>query len=119
MQDGMEKEEFFPSNQKFVKNDQCTVCGKASYTYPIDGETTLEKFFDLLKADLRFQFQAPTASYNGGSEILYIRKPVMLEKAYHGNLAKPLNQLIKDGEVLHITDSSLSSGSVQLTIKFN
>jgi len=113
------KRGIFTSNQKFIKNEKCTVCGKASYTYPIDGETTLEKFFDLLRADLRFQFQAPTASFNGGSEILYIRKPAILEKAYHGNLAKPLNQLIQDGEVLHITDSSLSSGSVQLTIKFN
>jgi len=81
--------------------------------------TPWQSFFELLKADLRFQFQAPTASCGGGSEILYIGKPAMLEKAYRPNLEKPLNQLIKDGETLHITDTSLAYGSVQLTIKFN
>jgi len=112
------KRGIFTSNQKFVKNDKCTVCGKASYTFPVSGDITLAKFFDLLKADLRFQFQAPTASCGGGSEILYIGKPAMLEKAYRPNLEKPLNQLIKDGETLHITDTSLAYGSVQLIIKF-
>jgi len=113
------KRGIFTSNQKFLKNEKCTVCGKASYTFPVDPTVTLEKFFEILKEDLRFQFQAPTASVSQTGDILYIRRPPMLEKAYHGNLEKPLNQLIKDGDTLNVTDSSLQSGSVQLTIKFN
>lgn len=110
------KRGIFTSNQKFVRNEKCTVCGKAVYTFPVDPQITLEDFFDLLQTDERFQFKAPTASV--GSEILYIRNPAVLERSYRPNLEKPLQELMKDGDKVIVTDASLSSGSVTLTIKF-
>jgi len=112
------KRGIFTSNQKFVKNEKCTVCGKASYVFPISGEKTLEKFFEALKEDSRFQFATPTASVKGG-DILYIRRPAVLEKNYRPNLTKPLKELIKEGDVLAVTDSSLASGSVEFKLKFD
>jgi len=110
------KRGIFTSNQKFEKNEKCTVCGKASYTFPIAGDKTLEQFFDILKEDQRFQFQAPTASIKKG-DILYIRKPAVLEASYRSNLTKKLNELIKEGDSLIVTDASLSSGSVEFKVK--
>lgn len=112
------KRGIFTSNQAFVKNDKCTVCGKAVYSYPISGEKTLENFFDDLKNDNRFQFQTPTAKVKGG-ELLYLRAPKMLEAHYRPNLEKPLSQLLQSGDTVVVTDSSLSSGSVEFNIILN
>jgi len=110
------KRGIFTGNQKFEKNEKCTVCGKATYTFPFSGDKTLEQFFETLKEDNRFQFQAPTASIKKG-DILYIRKPAVLEANYRPNLSKKLRELIQDGDSVVVTDASLSSGSVEFKIK--
>lgn len=63
----------------------------------------------------QLQLQAPSLSF--GNTVLYMQRPPALEASTRPNLAKALGDMVADGEVLSITDPSVSQ-AVSVMVKF-
>ncbi len=92
----------------------CPVCGGEAVALTRARESTLQDLVEVLLERHDFQIKRPSLSVEGKN--LYLQAPPQLEKATRPNLDKTLCELIADGDVLTVTDSSLPfSLSLQIT----
>lgn len=103
----------------YERKANCLVCSDEAQvqTRTVDKETTLEEFMSQLGEDPAFQLKKP--SLIAESTSLYMQKPPSLEQALRPNLKKTMEELIKNGEVITITDPALGEISLSLSIQFN
>ena len=93
----------------------CPVCGGEAVALTRGRESTLQDLIDLLLERQDLQMKRPSLSVEGRN--LYLQAPPQLEKVTRPNLEKTLGELIGDGDVLTVTDSSLPF-SLSLAITF-
>lgn len=95
---------------KFLENPQCSVCGTERKLLKISPLKTLQDLITELIENPKFQMKTPSISTldsEGNRKNLYLRG--ILEKTTRPNLEKTLDTLIHSGDVLYVTDPSLSS----------
>ena len=102
----------------YEKSDLCVVFSDdaTTRTMHIPAAQTLQEFISMLSTTPSLQLTKP--SIIGESTSLYMQKPPSLEQALRGNLSKQLSDLVKDGEVLTITDPTLRDISLSVQINF-
>lgn len=102
----------------YDKSETCVVCcdEAATRTLTVPSTLTLQEFIDKLSETPSLQLKKP--SLIGETTSLYMQKPPSLEKALRGNLAKSLGELVKDGEVLTVTDPTLREVSLSIQVQF-
>lgn len=102
----------------YDKNELCLVCGDSSVVrkYEVLSTLTLQEFIERLVKDPNLQLQKP--SIVAEKTTLYMQKPPSLKEQLKGNLSKPLNELISDGELLTVTDPAIPDISVPLQVVF-
>jgi ubiquitin-activating enzyme E1 C len=102
----------------YDKNELCLVCGDSSVVrkYEVLSTLTLQEFIERLVKDPNLQLQKP--SIVAEKTTLYMQQPPSLREKLKGNLSKPLNELISDGELLTITDPAIPDISVPLQVVF-
>jgi len=82
------------------KKQDCLVCCREVKKMEISSTSTLQALLnDLVE---KFKFSKP--SVTTPTSKLYIAKPESLRKQTEGNLQKPMNSLVKDGEIIVVTD---------------
>eukprot|EP01097_Dermamoeba_algensis_P010970 TRINITY_DN8339_c0_g1_i1.p1 TRINITY_DN8339_c0_g1~~TRINITY_DN8339_c0_g1_i1.p1 ORF type:complete len:443 (-),score=108.56 TRINITY_DN8339_c0_g1_i1:72-1400(-) len=92
----------------------CPACGQAKDKMVINGDMTLEDFLELLKEEPRFQFKKPNIRTEETDENIYFSSHPQLAEMTKPNLSKKMRELIRDGDVLNVTDSLI----LKLTIQF-
>lgn len=97
--------------QVMERRPDCAVSGNVPKAVSIGGDRPLKDLIQLLLVDPRFQLKAPSLRYDGNS--LYMRN-VALEEATRPNLEKPLHSLMKSGQVIDVTDPSLTKATVRI-----
>lgn len=102
----------------YDKSETCVVCSDeaATRTIAVSSTSTLQEFIDKLGEMPSLQLKKP--SLIGEATSLYMQKPPSLEKALRANLAKSLGELVKDGEVLTVTDPTLREVSLSIQVQF-
>lgn len=99
------------------RNPSCVVCSEECETRPlgIARSMLLKDFLDMLCTDARFQLKKPSI-IGEENNIVYMRGP--LEKTLHANLEKCMEELVRDEEVLSVTDPTLMNIALSIQIKF-
>ncbi|KAE8884232.1 NEDD8-activating enzyme E1 catalytic subunit [Phytophthora fragariae] len=88
---------------QYDRKTDCVVCSSQQKTLHVDPDAmTLQKLIDQLCGD---DFRLLKPSISSGSANLFMQGPPALRAATSANLAKPLRELVKDGESLTITDA--------------
>ena len=103
----------------YEKSDRCVVCSDEAATrvMTVSSSSTLQEFIAQLSDAPSLQLRKP--SLIGEATSLYMQKPPSLEQALRCNLSKSLCELVRDGEVLTITDPSLRDVSLSVQIQFD
>ena len=99
----------------YEQKSTCPVCTTSKHHVTLPSSTTLNALLQQL-CDGEFRLQSP--SITSSSKTLYMRKPAALEQATKGNLDKPLNELIGNGEELVVTDPVFPDTSLSLVVTF-
>lgn len=88
---------------QYDRKADCVVCSSQQKTLHVDADTTtLQKLIDQLCGD-DFRLLKPSISSSHAN--LFMQGPPALRAATSPNLAKPLRELVKDGESLTVTDA--------------
>eukprot|EP00003_Mantamonas_plastica_P017912 TRINITY_DN294_c0_g1_i3.p1 TRINITY_DN294_c0_g1~~TRINITY_DN294_c0_g1_i3.p1 ORF type:complete len:371 (-),score=105.41 TRINITY_DN294_c0_g1_i3:173-1285(-) len=94
------------------KQDDCIVCGDSPVVeIEVPSTATLQDFFDMLKEDVRYHMEHPSARTDSG-KTLYMRNPEFLEKQTRANLDRLVSDLMEDGTVVNVTDRALPGNYV-------
>jgi len=101
---------------EYEKKEGCLVCGTEEATYRVSPDIKLEELLEKLATDVNYQLKKP--SLRNGQKSLYMQAPKVLQEATAPNLTKTLKELLQDGDILDITDPSLSSAAVTLRVRF-
>ena len=103
----MGSEGLYTNTIEYGRKEGCIVCGDS--TVPIcktlSSSSTLQDLLTQLQEDPKLQLKAPSVASESLS--LYFSSPPALRAATQANLAKTLAELVKSGEVLTVTDSSI------------
>lgn len=99
----------------YKPKDNCIVCGSVEVTVEASPKQTLAEFIETLKSNPELQLTAP--SLTSETKTLYMQKPPALEASTRANLEKPLSELLKDGDVLNITDPGIEE-NVGVVVRF-
>lgn len=87
------------------RKPNCAVCGNNLQHMTVSGEKTLDEFIELLREAPDIKANKP--SLRGEESNLYFQQPPQLEQMTRGNLSKPLNELIENGEKITVSDKNL------------
>jgi ubiquitin-activating enzyme E1 C len=111
----------FTNTFVYEKKPSCPVCGGEPITVQFSSKFTLQEVIDELVANPNLQLTAPSVSTgsDGTKKNLYMRNPKPLEAATRPNLSKTLDELIKDGDYLYITDPQLPSAHIEVKVEFS
>lgn len=103
----MGSEGVYTNTIEYGRKDGCIVCGDSSVPIPklVSSSTTLQDFIQLLQEDPQLQLKSPSIA--GESISLYFSSPPTLRTSTEQNLSRPLGELIRNGEILTVTDSSI------------
>ena len=99
----------------YGRKDHCIVCAAATKQMSASRSTTLQSFLQSLCDDISLQLKQPSIAGEGTS--LYMQKPPSLEAATRKNLDRPLSELVRDGEVLTVTDPMLRDVSLSIQLQ--
>ncbi|KAJ0394055.1 hypothetical protein ATCC90586_011280 [Pythium insidiosum] len=101
---------------EYEKKPDCVVCSSQSKTLSLDADsTTLQMLLDQLCGDA-FRLLRPSISSSNAN--LFMQGPPALREATSKNLGKKLSELIRDGDVLTITDA-VFVGDLALSLQIN
>jgi ubiquitin-activating enzyme E1 C len=102
----------------YEKSAHCVVCSDEAATrrMAVSGDLSLQAFMGMLKEAPSLQLSKP--SLIGESTSLYMQKPPSLEAVLRANLSKPLSALVRDGEVITVTDPTLREVSLSIQLDF-
>jgi ubiquitin-activating enzyme E1 C len=111
----------FTNTFVFEKKASCPVCGGEPMTLQFSSKATLQEVIDELVGHPNLQLTGPSVSTgsDGTKKNLYMRNPKPLEAATRPNLSKALDELIKDGDYLYITDPQLPSAHIEVKVEFS
>lgn len=103
----------------YDKKDSCLVCSDQAALRPLAAraDMTLQELIEMLGTDPSYQLKKP--SLLAESTTLYMQKPPALEAATRKNLSKTLGELMKDGEVITVTDPMLSDVSLSFAVSLS
>ncbi|EPQ30588.1 uncharacterized protein PFL1_02112 [Pseudozyma flocculosa PF-1] len=87
------------------KRPDCPVCGGESRALDVDADAKLEDLVERLRELADLQITKPSLSLDG--KPIYYQAPPQLEEATRPNLAKPLRDLVDEGDELTVTDARL------------
>jgi len=91
----------------YERNPNCIVCSGARIDIDVPRTATLDEVMTQMIDDARTRFQAPSIRTEGGlrGDTLYMRGA--LEATTRANLELPIQELVKDGAQLLVTDPSM------------
>ena len=101
---------------KHEKKPDCPVCGNVARDMVVDPNDTLGQFIESLAARPEAQLKKP--SITSDKRTLYMQSPESLREKTVGNLARPLGDLVAEGEELGISDPSLQGISFRFKLRF-
>jgi ubiquitin-activating enzyme E1 C len=101
---------------EYEKNVACPVCGSVPVTLELTPSMKLEELVLLLQERPRFQYKKPSLRCNNRN--LFMQAPEFLRKATEPNLAKPLSELVADGDTVVVTDPVIVNTSASIVVKF-
>jgi NEDD8-activating enzyme E1 len=94
------------------QKEDCPVCGNLAKDMVVDGKWTLQEFMEKLGERPEAQVKHPSVRTDEKS--LYMRSPPQLEEHTRPNLSRMLEELIKPGEEVAVSDRAFP-----FTLKFN
>jgi ubiquitin-activating enzyme E1 C len=104
---------------EYERDPNCIVCGDHSVVRKVTlprGQL-LAEYLESLKEDPSLQLKKPSVvGTESGS--LFMQAPPSLKRQLEPNLSKPLCGLIKDGEVMTVTDPMLQSFHLNIQVVF-
>ncbi|WPH02341.1 Hypothetical protein R9X50_00520400 [Acrodontium crateriforme] len=89
------------------KKDDCPVCGNLPKDLVVNPTSTLGDLVESFAERPESQLKKPNLRSEGKS--LYYSSPASLMAQTKGNLVKPLNELLSDGEEIAVTDPAFST----------
>lgn len=99
----------------YQPKDNCIVCGSKEVDVDATPDQTLADFIEYLKKSPELQMSAP--SLTSANQTLYMQRPPALEASTRHNLTKQLGHLVKDGDVINITDPGIEE-TVAVVVRF-
>ena len=101
---------------EYEKEENCPVCSARIRNLTLDRKSSLKSLIEsLVDGELRLR----NPSIVGVSKTLYMPNPPSLEMMTRPNLDKPLEDLVKSGEEVTVTDSVFPGDlSLRLVINF-
>jgi ubiquitin-activating enzyme E1 C len=103
----------------YERKDSCIVCCDEVKTrvMNVNGKMLLKEFIQMLCDDVSLQLKKPSLVAENVS--LYMPKPPSLEKVLRKNLDVVLDELIKSGEIVTITDEMLNIAYLSVQLEFD